>query len=897
MIDFQITAADDPAQPASADVNLKLLTSFGGNASFPTIAADFNLDWQLGNGDAALDVPSIAFNNIQLGVGEFFGDFVAPVLERVDTVIGPVADFLTLLTEPVPLLSDLGVNITLLDLVKLFDNGNPAFGFVDSVADLVAVAGKLPDVVAGLGDNVFIDLGSFNLAGSDLRDPGTQLADLEPQNAVEEDPLGQLGQISGQAASLFDDLLNVGGGGGADSNTGDGLDRADGDDFGFKFPIFENPSSVFQVILGKDIDLMTFTMAPLSFNAPINLPSIPIIPPFLSADINGLIGAKAQFGFGFDTRGLRSFAESDFTDFLSILDGLFVLDVDSAGNDVRELELIGGVEVLGSVGVALAEAFAGGGLRASIGLNLNDLNDDGRVHLDEVVFNLNRGFHCLFDAEGSLDVTLTAGVRVGFGPFGKTFRKDFSHTIIDFDISCNQLDPTEPILATQEADGTLQLNVGPRAANRVNGDLSDADDVWVIRPAEGGGSSRVMIEAFGLMQEYDGVTRITGDLGVGDDSLTINAGVQVPVEIRGGVGDDELFAGSGPAVFFGDAGNDRLVGGSHDDQLDGGLGQDNLVGQAGNDQLRGGEDDDLLEGGEGNDTLQGDAGVDVLMGGRGSDRLEGGEGNDTLQGESGSDQLFGDAGNDVLDGGDGDDTAEGGVGDDRLDGGLGNDTLRGGVGADTLIGLAGNDTLEGGDDADILDGGLGDDILRGGLGDDQITDDEGDDVAEGDAGMDTITTGVGADIIRGGDDDDVIEAGPGNDLVFGDAGSDQIDAGLGNDTASGGEGDDTIFGRDGDDVLDGGLGNDRLLGDAGTDTLSGGAGNDLLFGGNDADNLSGGSGDDVVVGEDGADVLAEMPVTTPSPAASARICFSVATGMTTFPVGSIATCCMAGISC
>ena len=856
IIDFKITSADNPAQPAVADVNLKLLTSFGGDASFPTIAADFNLDWQLGAG-AGLDVPSIAFNNIQLGVGEFFGRFVSPILEEIDSVIGPVADFLTLLTEPVPLLSDLGVNITLIDLVELFDNGNPAFGFIDSLVDLIEVASDLPGVIAGLGDDVFIDLGSFDLAGSDLRDPDTQLSDLEPQNPVENDPLAQLGSISSQAAGLFDDLLNVGDNGN-NLVVGDAaLAAANGDeDLGFSFPIFENPSSVFQVILGKDIDLMTFRMAPLSFNAPINLPSIPIIPPFLSATINGLIGAKANFGFGFDTRGLRAFVESDFSDFLAILDGLFVLDLDAAGNDVKELELVGGVEVLGSVGVSLAEAFAGGGLRASIGLNLNDLNGDGRVHLDEARFNLNRGFHCLFDAEGSLDVTLAAGVRVGLGPFSKTFRKDFSHTIFDFGISCSQLDPTEPILATQEADGTLQLNVGPRAANRVNGDLSDGDDDWVIRPAEGGGSSRVLIEAFGLSQEYNGVTRIAGDFGAGNDVLTINAGVEAPFEIRGGEGDDQLLAGSGPAVFFGDAGNDRLVGGSDNDQLDGGMGRDTLIGQGGNDLLEGGDDDDLLEGGEGDDTLRGGVGVDVLRGGGGGDRLEGGEGNDTITGESGTDQLFGGAGNDSLDGGSGDDVADGGAGDDLLEGGFGADVLRGGVGVDTLMGSAGNDTLEGGDDADILDGGMGNDILRGGFGADQLTDDEGDDVAEGGGGVDVITTGVGADVIRGGDDDDVIDAGDDDDTIFGDGGADQIDAGLGNDTVFAGEGDDVVFGRDGDDTINGEAGRDRVVGEAGDDVITGGADADALFGGDGNDTISGGAGDDTITGEDGSDVLA-----------------------------------------
>jgi len=55
------------------------------------------------------------------------------------------------------------------------------------------------------------------------------------------------------------------------------------------------------------------------------------------------------------------------------------------------------------------------------------------------------------------------------------------------------------------------------------------------------------------------------------------------VTIRGGDGDDTLWANKGSNMLFGDAGDDRIVGASGDDVIAGGIGNDRMHGGGGND--------------------------------------------------------------------------------------------------------------------------------------------------------------------------------------------------------------------------------------------------------------------------------------------------------------------------
>ena len=93
--------------------------------------------------------------------------------------------------------------------------------------------------------------------------------------------------------------------------------------------------------------------------------------------------------------------------------------------------------------------------------------------------------------------------------------------------------------------------------------------------------------------------------------------------VIGGFGNNQgnliTMVGTGPAVMYGNGGNDTLTGGAGDDGLQGDAGKDILTGGGGIDVLEGGGDSDTLKGGAGDDVLVGGLGADALFGDAGAD--------------------------------------------------------------------------------------------------------------------------------------------------------------------------------------------------------------------------------------------------------------------------------------
>jgi Ca2+-binding RTX toxin-like protein len=152
------------------------------------------------------------------------------------------------------------------------------------------------------------------------------------------------------------------------------------------------------------------------------------------------------------------------------------------------------------------------------------------------------------------------------------------------------------------------LLAGGTEENRITISLSADGRSYVIDsivPLEVGGEVCWHPEAqeTELMCSATAIGGFEVNAGGGDDFVSIDPKVGVPVTLRGGPG------------------NDRLSGGGGADKLIGGTGSDILSGRGGNDSLFGGPDDDLLFGGSGDD---------LLNGGSGSDRLQGQSGHNVL---------------------------------------------------------------------------------------------------------------------------------------------------------------------------------------------------------------------------------------------------------------------------
>jgi Ca2+-binding RTX toxin-like protein len=162
--------------------------------------------------------------------------------------------------------------------------------------------------------------------------------------------------------------------------------------------------------------------------------------------------------------------------------------------------------------------------------------------------------------------------------------------------------------------GVLHV-VGAASANNM-GIITAAGGMITVSGSLNGGNPATFSEA--------SVTEIRVRGRSGNDVFVAAPGVNVPMTIDGGDGNDLLIGGSGRSVIIGGAGNDVIFGGDGDDVLLGGDGNDDIFGGGGNDAIVGGNGNDIVNGGLGRDVLVGSQDSDLLVGGDGEDILIGG---------------------------------------------------------------------------------------------------------------------------------------------------------------------------------------------------------------------------------------------------------------------------------
>ncbi len=877
------------------DIDLKMVAGFGSSA-FPSFRTGLNLDWKLTNASTRNadfgGSPQIQFDDVQINMGSFLSDVLGPAVNTIQSVVEPIRPILDVLRKPIPVISDLGPQVTLLDLAA-------HFGYADA-AEFVAAVGKIADLAGDLktsGGDVWLDLGGFRVDGESAQN-SRALGQLSPQQMELLDFDQIQSQLRQQGTPSQNDAFTT-----SVSTTGGA----------FEFPIL-NPANAFALLLGQDVPLFTYDMPRLDLKF-LYSQFFPVIGP-LGTRITGEVGATFDFAFGFDTFGLRRFKETGNASLL--LEGFYVSDriqPDGTGADTPEITLRGGLSAAAELNVAVARAGVGGGIFLNVYFDLHDNNQDGKVRGNEISDNIkNLGLIHVFDVAGAFTAELFAYVLIGFrSPFGfvTLLDKEFDLakvTLLEFNLDR----PTfTPPAMSQVSAGELTLTsvVSTNEADRV-----------VIRG--GATPDTVVIEAKGRTETKSGVKKLRLDMGGGDDVVQIDASVDaaIQVEILGGTGNDQLFAGRGGATLRGGDGRDVLVGGIGTDFLYGGLGNDILKGAEGPDRLEGNEGSDSLDGGDANDTLVGGSEDDQLIGGQGPDRLEGNEGNDVLDGGIDADVLIGGIGRDRLNGGRGDDILVGDLGNvnvaartvsnlsgsdvDQIQGGSGDDVIYGAGGDDRLDGDQGSDTIFGDAGNDLIRGGTGSDTLWGGLGDDSIYGQEGSDTIHGEVGNDTLYAGlnktggsvlgdentlnggddrdtiygdVGLDVIDAGDGDDYVDAlsgnnvihgqsghntifaGPGNDTITSLSGNDVINAGDGNNTVDAGSGNNSIRTGDGRDIITTGNGNDTIEAGQGWNTILAGDGNNTIEGGTDRDEVTTGTGVDRILAGDGNNTILSGP--------------------------------------
>ena len=861
--------------------------------AFPNITANFILDWELPRtalgdltGDAlASGLTKIALNDIRLDAGSFLTDFLGSTLGEIRKFTEPFDEIIDVLTTPIPVLSDLaGEDVTLLDIAGVF--GEVDVGFIEwigTVLDIIDTIGSLDD-----DTQLGIDIGSLTIYDSvgggaigsdfkgDLFDEDMNLAD-RIDLGTDANPIAALTNFDPN----FNNRLNA-----ADAGEGSG-DAADAksalQDLRegnlaeiISFPFLDNPLSIVGLLLGEDAILIQMDAPPLlvSFDY---TQVFPIFGP-LAATVGLGFKVGVDFSFGFDTFGVRRFADSGFTNPALIFDGFFLGDRENVteGADINELFFEFSLTVTAELNLAIARAGAGVQGTAFIGFDLFDPDNDGAIHLSELINTIENQLRSddpglaplsIFDLTGKLTLELFAFLIIDFGIFEIDYEFPITPEIevFTFDVSF----PRPPILATDLDTGTLQLNMGPNAVDRLNGDVRDGSEEFHVRKTADGIDVWSPSLGVGDGSPGDGTQHYTGDFdhivalgGQGNDQIHFYDFDEsdITFDLDGGVGNDIIHFHESAAVAPAAGAGARIRGG---------VGDDVLIGSHLDDEIHGGEGNDRIEGGRGYDILFGDDGtLGVLTNG---DRFVGKrisvkDGDDEVYGGSSTDQDLADA--------DADDIIVGGGGEDELHGDGGSDVILGDGGrilyalTDGHIHVAslrpdpfvpndkadpspavstsqkieniflqlsshfsGTDLGDGADDE--IHGGAGGDILFGGSADDEI---------HGDGGDDYVVGGMGFDSIFGGDNDDTL---------FGNAQNDYMEGNDGSDVMSGDFGDDVMHGNAGDDYMRGGRGLDVMYGDEDDDEVLGEGEPDVLFGGIGNDLVIGSVGADIMFGDDG----------------------------------------------
>jgi len=408
-------------------------------------------------------------------------------------------------------------------------------------------------------------------------------------------------------------------------------------------PILDDPMALATMVLSGEVggDVTFIEIAPpgitigpsINFNKTLFAIDAGIIKGSLTVGLNGNLGLTLRVGMGYDSSGLTAGGNP--------LNGVYLIDAyDELGRDRQEVALGGSVRAsvngraaidVAGIDVASASFSGSGGVNLTGGLDLYDESPvlpalgrgDGRMHLDEMVTISNEHYYsstaeargsaflCIFrpSAQFDWDLYLAGRARaLGLTVWSDSWQR--AGTIFDVSVSC----PVRPQIATL-VDGEIMLNAGPRIAERLQTSPGQTEDYTITQTAthlvvswSGGGSDT---KRFKLTD----VTAIRGQLGAGDDTVTVDASVSVPVYLDGGEGDD------------------TLIGGSADDHLTGGPGNDTLTGGAGDDVVGGGAGNDTFDGGTGNDELDGEAGDDTFQvrAGWGDDLIDDHDGDDTVE--------------------------------------------------------------------------------------------------------------------------------------------------------------------------------------------------------------------------------------------------------------------------
>ncbi len=385
---------------------------------------------------------NISFNDITLDLGEFVTETLNPVIGFIEELIEPFEPIIDVLQTEVELLETLG-------LVDTFDENG------DGAATVIEIASTLATLYSG-GENTLKYAQFFDAVTGiiELVETIEELGDLEDETiqiqfgdyvlenfsgaSDTEDASTIDTESNGDSSSLADDAAET-----AKSSNKVGNFFAKLDELGIGIPLLEDPFTAINLLLGQDVDLVTYDIPELDIEFGIEQ-EFPIF-----ASITGLLeGAFSIYSdlvVGYDTYGISQWKDADFDleESYKILDGFYLSDVDpDTGEDVDELTLDATIAAGVSASAVVAKATVKGGITGTAALDVTDGGEltgtsDGKLRGSEVLDA--NSLLDLFSLSGSLEAFLEATVKVGidvglFEIMKTVWSEKFSVTLFEFEL-------------------------------------------------------------------------------------------------------------------------------------------------------------------------------------------------------------------------------------------------------------------------------------------------------------------------------------------------------------------------------------------------------------------------------------------------------------------------------
>ncbi|MFK7941752.1 MAG: calcium-binding protein [Paracoccaceae bacterium] len=574
----------------SGGLNLGIQTD-PGTGALPSIAADVVVDYliegtasEVGAGLQAQ--VGFGLENITIDPGSLV-DLFDNIFGQLDVILDtfPLGVAIDILTQELPVVSDISKFDTVADLVVEFSDVPVSLEFIDVVVNILEVAEAVGQLASLDGPIELGDLGVDFSAGVDL--------DFDEDFTL-------LGSLGG-----FDTVLEGALGGG----------EGDVGTFGpyLSLPIFDNPFQTIGNILlngfgGPPETLIEIALPELQFGAKAEI-FFPVGP--VKFFLEGNFSARTEFTVGYDTNGF------DLTG-VDFLQGFFIAPTDP---DKAFADLSLGLRAGGGAGIGLASVDVSGGVTGTIGFEL--VSGDGtRTRLSDL-----SAFPCIFESiTGKITADLAIEFSIGVKPLKITERITIGEvTLANFNLGdpCDGPHGQAPQLfeaglaVTDIVPGALLLTAGDTFANlrtlpdfidrNDDGSLIVNDSFFVTKAPVIEGlepdPNALAVNAFGYFETFTGdqpFDLIQADGGSGRDTLAVAGDIDIAVQFSGGARADNLSGGLGNDTLLGENGNDQLFGGGGEDVLYGGTGDDLFDGGLGADLIYGGED-----------TLPGDPGEDL----------------------------------------------------------------------------------------------------------------------------------------------------------------------------------------------------------------------------------------------------------------------------------------------